>query len=237
VDADAPQAAERLTSAIRPVPLGGAGGYNLPMARWLAVALVLLAAILVPFFIFEERFNALADTLLKRDVPAWHAASVVAGLLASDVLLPIPSSVVATAAGITLGFWRGTAAIWIGMTAACVLGYAFGARTTRAAERFVGASAMARAHGLWDRFGDYAIVFCRPVPVLAEATVVFAGVARRPFGHFISMSAWANLGVALGYAAIGAFSMRVESFLLAFAGSLVVPGLAMLASRRWLRTR
>jgi uncharacterized membrane protein YdjX (TVP38/TMEM64 family) len=206
------------------------------MARWLIVALVLVATILVPFFLFEERFNALADRLLARDVSAWYVAPVVAGLLASDVFLPIPSSVVAAAAGAALGLWGGTAAIWTGMTAACMLGYAFGSRTAAAAERFVGAAGMARAHGLWDRFGDYAIVLCRPVPVLAEATVIFAGIARRPFGHFISMSAWSNLGVALGYAAIGAFSMRADSFLLAFAGSLLVPGLAMLASRRWLRT-
>jgi len=206
------------------------------MARWLVVAVVLLAAILVPFFLFEERFNALADTLLNRELSAWYVASAVAGLLASDVFLPIPSSVVAAGAGAALGLWRGAAAIWIGMTSACALGYAFGARTARAAERFVGAGGMARARALWDRFGDYAIVICRPVPVLAEATVIFAGIARRPFGHFMSMSAWSNLGVALGYAAIGAFSMRVESFLLAFAGSLVVPGVAMLASRRWLRT-
>ena len=43
-----------------------------------------------------------------------------------------------------------------------------------------------------------------------------------------------NLGVAIGYAAIGAFSMRLDSFLLAFAGSLALPGLAMLAARLWL---
>ena len=48
------------------------------------------------------------------------------------------------------------------------------------------------------------------------------------------LSTAANLGVAAGYAAIGAYSMTMDSFLLAFLGSLVVPGVAMLAGRIWL---
>jgi hypothetical protein len=35
------------------------------------------------------------------------------------------------------------------------------------------------------------------------------------------------------YAAVGAFAMEVQSFLLAFAAALVVPALTMLIARRW----
>ena len=72
------------------------------------------------------------------------------------------------------------------------------------------------------------------MPVLAEANVIFAGIVGRPFGRFFMMCSWSNLGVAMGYAAIGAFSMHADSFLLAFLGSIAVPGVAMLASRIWL---
>ena len=44
-------------------------------------------------------------------------------------------------------------------------------------------------------------------------------------------------GAAVGYAAIGAFSMSMDSFLLAFIGSLAVPGLALLAGRIWFRNQ
>jgi hypothetical protein len=43
--------------------------------------------------------------------------------------------------------------------------------------------------------------------------------------------------VAAGYAALGAYSMRVDSFLLAFAGAMIVPGLAALAAKLWLNVR
>lgn len=202
--------------------------------RWIVVSLVLLALILVPFFLFETQFNALAEQLMRREASSASVAAAIVALLASDVFLPIPSSIVAAAAGVLLGFWPGAGAIWAGMMAACALGYWFGARASGAARAFVGADGMARAERLSARYGDYAIVVCRPVPVLAEASVIFAGIVRRPIRRFLAVTFWSNVGMALGYAAIGAFSMRVESFLLAFVGSITLPALAMLAAKLWL---
>jgi uncharacterized membrane protein YdjX (TVP38/TMEM64 family) len=203
--------------------------------RWLIVSIVLVALILIPFFLFEDQFNALADRLLHGEESNWYVASVVAALLASDVFLPIPSSLVAAGAGVALGFWFGAAAIWTGLMLGCLLGYAFGAYSSGAARRFVGDAGMARAEGLSARFGDYAIVLCRPVPVLAEASVIVAGILRRPFQRFLVVTVFSNAGIALGYAAIGAFSMRIQSFLVAFLGSIALPGIAMLAGRLWLK--
>ena len=205
--------------------------------RWAALSLLLLALILVPFFLFESRFNALAEHVMRRDASSWSIASAIVALLASDVFLPIPSSIVAAAAGVLLGFWPGAAAIWAGMMAACLLGYWFGARASAAAGRFIGPEGMVRAERLSEKYGDYAIVVCRPVPVLAEASVIFAGIVGRPIRRFLAVTFWSNVGMALGYAAIGAFAMRVESFLLAFLGSISLPGLAMLASKLWLGGR
>ncbi len=202
--------------------------------RWLVISIILLALILVPFVLFEDQFNALADSVTRGDVSGWYSATAIALLLASDVFLPIPSSILAAAAGVVLGFWWGAVTVWVGMTASCLLGYAFGARAAGAAGRFVGEAGMTRASSLASRYGDYALVLCRPIPVLAEASVIFAGIVKRPFSRFLSLTTWSNAGIALGYAAIGAYSMRVDSFLLAFLGAMIVPGIAMLAGRLWL---
>jgi uncharacterized membrane protein YdjX (TVP38/TMEM64 family) len=205
--------------------------------RWFVVSIVLLALILVPFVLFEDQFNSIADVVIRGDVSPWYSATVIATLLASDVFLPIPSSILAAAAGVVLGFGWGAATVWAGMTASCLLGYAFGARAARAAGRFVGEAGMARASNLAARYGDYALVLCRPIPVLAEASVIFAGIVKRPFSRFLSMTTWSNAGIALGYAAIGAYSMRVDSFLLAFLGAIIVPAVAMVAGRLFLSGR
>lgn len=205
--------------------------------RWALISIALLALILVPFFLFEDYFNHLADRVAAGGTATVTAEAAVVGLLASDVVLPIPSSLVSATAGALLGFVRGTVYVWLGMTASCVIGYVLGARSAGWARRFVGEAGVARASHIADRYGSFAIVLCRPVPVFAEASVIFAGLVRAPFKPFLIVSAASNLGVALGYAAIGAFSMHADSFLVAFFGSLLVPGIGMLAAKAWLAQR
>jgi membrane protein DedA with SNARE-associated domain len=195
--------------------------------RWTILSLILVAMVLVPFFLFEDQFNALAAELARGDGPRWLAGGGIFALLALDVFLPVPSSIVSTAAGVLLGLAGGAAVVFAGMMTACLIGYYIGARGSGLARRLVGDQGLARAAELARRYGDWALVGCRPVPVLAEASVVFAGLVRTPVGRFVGLTAASNLGIAIGYAAIGAFSMRVESFLLAFLGAMMVPAIAM----------
>ncbi len=202
--------------------------------RWLWLVLAVVALILVPFFLFESYFTALGERVASGDVPVVWAVTIIGALLAFDVLLPVPSSLVSAAAGVLLGFWIGTLVIWTGMTVSCVIAYVIGARSARLARRIVSEDGLVRARELAARYGDLAIVLCRPVPVVAEASVIFAGVMHVPARRFLTVCAAANLGIAVGYAAIGAYSMSVDSFLLAFLGAMALPGLAWLAGRRWL---
>jgi uncharacterized membrane protein YdjX (TVP38/TMEM64 family) len=195
--------------------------------RWAVIWVVLIGLVLVPFFLFETEFNAFSARMTRGDTATWLASTSIFGLLALDVVLPVPSSIVSTAAGVLLGFWRGAVVIWTGMMVACLLGYALGARASGLARRFVGEPGLERADKLVRHYGDWTIVMCRPVPVLAEASVIFAGLVGAPFGRFLALTALSNLGVAIGYAAFGAFSMSVDSFLVAFLGALLIPGVVM----------
>jgi uncharacterized membrane protein YdjX (TVP38/TMEM64 family) len=199
--------------------------------RWVVLWVVLIGLVLLPFLLFEQQFNAFAERITQSGTSRDVAAAAILGLLALDVFLPVPSSIVSTAAGLLLGFTAGTAIVWAGMTAGCALGYAVGARGAGAAKRLVGDEGLARAARLARRYGDMTIVICRPVPVLAEASVVFAGLVHAPFGRFARLTALSNLGIAAGYAAFGAFSLRLDSFLVAFLGALLLPAVFLLISR------
>ena len=196
--------------------------------RWILIAILLLAAILVPFVLFEQQFEALGERVVSGDLRGWPAAVMVTGLLALDVVLPVPSSMVSTAAGAVFGLVRGAALIWLGMMTGSVLGYLLGARASGTARRFVGADGLARAERVAADYGDWAIVISRPVPVLAEASVILAGLVHTPWHRFLGLTATSNLGIAAAYAAIGAYSMSAGSFLLTFAGAILLPGIAML---------
>jgi uncharacterized membrane protein YdjX (TVP38/TMEM64 family) len=203
--------------------------------RWMVLWVVLIGLVLLPFLLFERQFNAFAEQVTRTGTSRGIVAGAIFGLLALDVFLPVPSSIVSTAAGVFLGFAPGVAIVWLAMMVGCVLGYAVGRRGSAAARRLVGEDGLARASRLMGQYGDLAIVLCRPVPVIAEASVVFAGLVNAPFARFARLTAVSNLGIALGYAAFGAYSLRIDSFLIAFLGALVLPGLFILASRHLFR--
>ena len=83
-----------------------------------------------------------------------------------------------------------------------------------------------------DVFVHFSAIQSDGYKTLNEGQAVEFEITDGPKGP--QVTSWSNAGIALGYAAIGAYSMRVDSFLLAFLGAMVVPGLAMLAGRLWL---
>jgi uncharacterized membrane protein YdjX (TVP38/TMEM64 family) len=203
-----------------------------PVARWVLLSVLALALILIPFALYEESLAAWARDFVAGDRPKGLVAGAIAGLLASDILLPVPSSLVATASGYLLGFAPGAAVAWAGMTVGALVGYGLGSKPARRfTRRFVGEDELRRASRAHERWGDWAILVCRAVPVLAEASVVFAGVAGMPLARFALLTGLSNLAIAAAYAAVGAFALEANSFLLAFFGAIALPALAMLLLR------
>jgi uncharacterized membrane protein YdjX (TVP38/TMEM64 family) len=196
---------------------------RLPLA-----GLVLLVAILAPFLIWEDAILAWTSRFTSQPGNAAAVAVTLAGLLALDIVLPIPSSLVSTAAGALLGFLPGTAVSWAGMTVGSWAGYLLG----KAAPRWLDLADRERLEKARAKYGDWIVIVFRPVPVLAEASCVFAGASAMPLGRFMLLASLANLGISLAYGAAGAFAASKESFLLAFAGAVTIPAVAMLVLRR-----
>src|SRR5690606_18164206 len=122
--------------------------------KWALLVGLVLALVLVPWLVWGTALEAWVTGTIVHHEPPPYAALWVIGLLAADVFLPIPSSIVAVAAGVFLGFAGGAIATFIGLTVGCLLGYAFGFLWgPLAARRIVGAAQWDRAE-LWaQRFG------------------------------------------------------------------------------------
>ncbi len=197
---------------------------RLPLA-----GLFLLAAILIPFVIWEDAILAWTTRFTHAPGNAAAVAAGIAALLAADIVLPIPSSLLSTAAGALLGFLPGAVTSWTGMTVGSLAGYAMGKSSS---PRWLGEADRRRLERARNRYGDWIVIVLRPVPVLAEASCVFAGASAMPLRRFALLASLANLGISLAYAATGAFAASRESFLLAFAGAVTIPAIAMLLLRR-----
>jgi|GEM_PF-175408 len=203
-----------------------------PAFGWTLLAVAGLAAILVPFAIWEGPVTRWTESFAADPGNRTTASLVLAGLLASDVLLPIPSSLVSTACGYLLGFLPGILASWTGMTLGAIVGYVVGSRPAAAvARRLVGETELTRAREAENRWGAWTLILSRSVPVLAEASVVFAGMTAMPFPRFLAITAGANLGVSAAYAWVGSQALQANAFLWSFAGAVALPGLAMLGTR------
>ena len=177
-------------------------------SRTLILGLLLAAFVIVPFILFGDRLEAWAHVmLLDRRPTGWWPRVLCVGLLIGDVVLPVPSSLVSAAAGLWWGLWQGTLLSLAGMQLGSWFGYWLGARAT-ALQRWVGEDEAARLHRWFTRHGEWIVVTLRPVPVLAEASAIFAGFSRMSVARFSVLSLVANLCVSLFYAAAGALLGR-----------------------------
>lgn len=156
--------------------------------------LIIAAALcipLVPFFMIGEMPGE--RWLSATDERAGLFALAGAGLLAVDVLLPVPSSVVGTMLGARLGFLPGFLATFAGIMLGQVGAYA--------ASRWL---LRRRAGELPAAPTLLALFLSRPVPVLAEAMALAAGAARLRWSQFLLACGSGNLVYALALALNGA---------------------------------
>lgn len=156
--------------------------------------LVIVLALLVPIIPFVIIGELPGDRWLSaNDDNALIFGLTGAALLVSDVLLPIPSSIVGTLLGARLGFMTGFAWAFAGLMLGSSVGYASG--------RWL----LAPLHANAPSSPTLALLFVsRPVPIFAEALAVAAGATRIGFARSMLACAAGNLVYAAALSASGA---------------------------------
>ena len=128
------------------------------------------------------------------------------GLLLADVVLPVPSSGVMVVHGAVYGLVIGSILSLIGGTGATVTAFLLGRRSRLLLERLAGPEQQACATALLDRYGVWALILTRPVPVLAETVAIMAGTGRLRWWQAAWAGALGSILPAAGYAAVGAYA-------------------------------
>ena len=182
---------------------------------------------IIPFVLLgsflEPRIESWLDQPSLKANPLATSAVVVV-FLASDILMPVPSSFVGTFAGQVLGTVVGSLATWMGLNLSCLIGYWLAATMgTPLVKRLSDKNAIRDVESLTAMWGVWALIGLRPIPVLAEASVLFAGLGRMPQQHFWPAVIGANLGLAIAYAALGSYSAEHGWLGLALAVSIAIP--------------
>ena len=176
--------------------------------RLLRIFLILMALVLIPFFIWGGKLMALFDGESARQwILSWGNLGGVAVmvLLIADLFLPIPATGVMSAAGYLYGPLLGGLFSVVGSVLSGMLAYglcrAFG---RRAAERLAGAEGLAQNETLFERGGPWLVALSRWLPVFPEVIACLAGLARMRLRTFVIALLCGTVPMGFAYAAVGA---------------------------------
>ncbi|UUO06749.1 VTT domain-containing protein [Blastopirellula sp. J2-11] len=204
--------------------------------QWLFLIGVVLLAPIAPLLFWEAEAEAVIAHWSEHPPGAPLTALIVFALLATDIFLPVPSSVVSTLAGSELGTVLATLVCWAGMTTGAVIAFALARRYGDAiVRRYTQESDVIAMQKVADRIGPWGIALTRALPILAEAIVLLLGASRLEWRRFLPPMLLANLGIALAYAAFGELAAQHEWILVAAGVSAAAPLLLTWFFRRQLQ--
>jgi uncharacterized membrane protein YdjX (TVP38/TMEM64 family) len=210
----------------------------LAMTASLLKPLALVAIVLVvPLVVWAACGETFAPTLARWEEaapPPTVLAVAVAAILASDLVLPVPSGPISTFAGGRLGPGLAWAACWTGMTCGAVLAFALSRRWGRPlAVRFAGEQGVAAAEEACAEHGSWLLLATRPLPVLAEASALVVGALGLSWRAFLPPVLASNAALAWIYVALGHVAARHGWAPAALCASAAIP----LAAGAWWRRR
>ena len=153
-------------------------------------------------------------------------AATVIGLLAADVFVPIPSSVIMILSGAAFGVWWGSLLAFAGSMGGEWLGFEIARRYGSAwASRFIGDDReVARLNAMLARHGAAAVAVTRPLPVVMETMSLVAGVSTMRRRTFLWASAIGTAPIVVIYAYAGAMSRDTGSLIPAIVILIAVGG-------------
>lgn len=202
------------------------------------LAVVSVLAFLLTLFLVAA---ALGMSVLDDPTPmltggGWEAAALAVTLLVADALLPVPASVVMISLGALYGPVWGIALSLLGRFAMGVAGFAIGRRGGPLLRRAIPAEReRIYAEQLVERWGGVAIVLSRPVPLLAETTMLLAGAAGLRWRVALAAAFVGAVPEAVAYGLIGAYAASAENGVIVWIGFLFVAGVFRLIERRLAR--
>jgi uncharacterized membrane protein YdjX (TVP38/TMEM64 family) len=205
----------------------------------IALSALLLAGALIPWALWGDAFD---DALTLEGATAWimqqgdWAWAAGAGLLVSDIVLPVPSTVVMSALGVAYGTLLGGLIATAGSMLAGLTAYGAARLAGRPAARSIaGEEGLRRTEELFGQGGAWLVLVSRWMPILPEAVACMAGLAGMRFTTFLGALTAGCVPTGFAFAWVGSVARESES--LAIALSLALPAAAWLAATRLRRVR
>ena len=204
------------------------------MRRTVMLIAGVAAAIVASKLLLENVMGFQLDALARSWIAQHNSstAAIIVGLLAADLFLPIPSSLVMVLSGAAFGIWWGAALSLVGSVGGEWLGFELVRRYgRRASARLVGDDELDRLSRVFAKHGAAAVVVTRALPVVMETTSVAAGLSSMTRSAFLAASLVGTAPIVIVYAYAGAVSRQIDSIVPAVVMLVAVAGLGWVVYR------
>jgi len=185
------------------------------MKRTIALVAIVAGVVIGSKLLLENALGISLEPLARSWMAdaGWSGAAAVVGLLAIDIFIPVPSSIVMVLSGAAFGVWWGALLAFTGSVGGEWLGFELARRYgTGLSSRFVGdAAEVQRLNEILRQHGAAAVVVTRALPVVMETMSIVAGVSTMPRRTFLVASALGTAPIVVVYAYAGAVSRETGS--------------------------
>ncbi len=139
-------------------------------------------------------------------------------LLGLDAILPLPSSILMFLNGKVLGLTLGTSLSLFGTSLGSIIAYYIGFYFNR----LTGDKKINKfSEQLISNHGIAIIMVTRAIPVISEATMMYAGIQARKIKSILIYIILGNLPVSIVYSILGNYMFETKGFFIALVGSII----------------
>ena len=204
------------------------------MRRTVTLIVAVAGAVILSKLLIENVLGIRVDALVE----SWMGgagrggAVAVVTLLAADLFLPIPSSLIMVLSGAAFGVLWGSVFSLAGSIGGEWLGFELVRRYgRRASSKMVGDDELERLSRVFARHGAAVVVVTRALPVVMETMSVVAGLSKMSRTTFLIASLLGTAPIVVVYAYAGAVSRQTGSLVPALIMLIAVAGLGWIVYR------
>lgn len=175
------------------------------MRRLLSLAFFSFIIVVMIFLMFGEKEDQVIQNLVQQG-QRWRYVALSFFMLAADVILPVPSSLVMIANGKILGMAGGTMLSFLAGMVSSWIGFLLGRFAGSRVNGFFSESEKRAGDLLFERFGAFAIIVSKCLPILSEVLSFVSGNTSMSLNRFLRYSIIGHAVISLMYAAVGAYA-------------------------------
>ena len=195
--------------------------------------LITVALIIVVFLLFQNLEVFFSNLLNQLSSTASLFALVSCLVLASDIVLPVPSSIVMYVNGFVLGTFYGSVVSLTALLISSTIGYYLGSLTSLGFKN----NDNEKARSVIEKYGPVSILITRGIPILSEAVCIVCGYNKMPFRRYIMLNLAGYVPLCLLYAFCGSLGYNQNTFFISFACSLLISALFWFAGKMLFKNR